>query len=130
MEWNSEQIGGMIEDYWLQRSVRCPIDGTVLTPAHNRLGEDGYLLYFSCVRCGNEHQATQDDDPRRSTFREWTPIEIEGAVDAHFQKRAAKCPVCHTTIKVIDSLLIHGGPVNFRCPRCFNSHTWSRDKAG
>jgi hypothetical protein len=107
----------LINAFWKRVFARCPIDGAAISSHLYRAAAGGYLLVLACSRCGKKVQVTRFSDPKRQSFRRWTPDEKAELAAACAQGSPVNCPVCQARIYPAGQ---SAAVMVIECPRCGN----------
>ncbi len=118
MPWTQEQNLLLFEAYWQDGEGTCPTCKTpVLYQYHPYQG--GYGLVGRCPRGCGSFSFGMGDDPKRGSFRNWTPEEIDALISVHHAQEVPRCPVDGARVEVSELYLPEGrNRVQPDCPRC------------
>ena len=122
MDWTRDECERIMSNYWRTGSARCPSDGSRLSFELSSLcgAEPRYRLVASCPRCGTAAVMDREFDVDCKKFRKWTPKDIAGMVDDHYQRDYVECPVCDSEVAHKGHMTTGGPRVSLECVRCGN----------
>jgi ssDNA-binding Zn-finger/Zn-ribbon topoisomerase 1 len=116
MPWTQEQFEALYADVYANRVVCPSCDGRLKLERSKQPNEFGRV---ECIKCNQSHVISQQNDPLREKFREYTDAERKRIIDADKRRREPTCPIDGATMIVYaQRSLALNSQVKIRCPRC------------
>lgn len=119
MAWTEEQRNEVFENFWNDRATKCPNERcrAVIQPTLTKTDDD-YILQAACPAGCGSLSMSREDDPFRTSFREWSGDDKADLLNFHFQGRISWCPVDRATVTSKNDPYDGGNIVTVQCVRC------------
>lgn len=116
MDLTEAQTLLLIDGHFAEQPTECPICASRVQFDRQDL-PDGYVLTVVCPKCG-QVEVGLEDDPRASSFRDWTANEEATIAGRYAAGQTPRCPVDQTRLRIDEAPAESSSFLRVSCPRC------------